>query len=150
MNLIIRKPFIKYKSKGLACAEGSSMTKQSFKDESSIDKIISRYQQTQALGFQSQYAPQYGELNSQDYKESLDLIKHSQSMFNELPSNIRDKFSNNPHEFIKFVENENNSTELYDLGLTTRPPVEKITEELASPKLEETTTTTTPPETTKT
>ncbi len=125
MKLHIKRPFVKYDNPGLACEPGSSKTKQSFKDESNIDKIIAKYQKTGVINFRSQYAQQYGEMNVQDYKTSLDIIRKSESMFQELPSTLRDRFENSPEEFLEFVQDKKTIRKMFDLGLTSdRPPVE--------------------------
>jgi phage internal scaffolding protein len=128
--LLIKKPFITYKKTGLACPIGSSKTKQSFLDDSNIDKIIAKYQTNQSIDFlKSELATRYGDTTSQDYKESLDLIKNAQSMFQMLPSNIRTKFNNDPHQYLEFTSDSKNHQEMFDLGLSNSPPfVEDVTE----------------------
>ena len=63
-------------------------------------------------------------------------------MFEELPSQIRKKFNNDPAQFLDFVQNENNKDALYEMGLALAPiPIEeeipkqskKLVDELQAP-----------------
>ncbi len=42
-------------------------------------------------------------------------------MFNDLPSNIRNEFSNNPQAFLEFVQDPKNAGRAKELGLELSP-----------------------------
>ena len=49
------------------------------------------------------------------------MIQTANEMFDELPSQARTKFKNNPALFLDFVQNEDNKDKLYELGLSDFP-----------------------------
>lgn len=112
----------------LACEEGSSMTKQSFKDECNINKIIAKYRKTGAIDHVNKNQPQYGYATSNDFREAMEIVQKGQRIFDELPANVRAICEHDPAKFLEFVQDQNNSEELVKLGLATakpRPTVEE-------------------------
>lgn len=96
---------------------GPSMTKQSFKDECDINKILARYQQTGVLDFANKYEPQYADVTSIDFTTAMNQVALAQSMFDDLPSSLRARFRNDPSLFIEFIDNPANHQEMRELGL---------------------------------
>jgi phage internal scaffolding protein len=47
----------------------------------------------------------------------MNFIAEAQSMFNDLPSSIRDRFANDPGTFLDFCSNDVNRKELAQMGL---------------------------------
>jgi len=99
----------------LSC--GPSRTKQSFKAECDINTIMARYMETGITDFVNKHAPQYADVSKIDFQSCMDQVVKAQAMFDDLPSNIRDRFQNNPAAFIDFMSNENNAPEMRTLGL---------------------------------
>lgn len=108
---------------GVVC--GPSMTKQSFKEETDINYIVRKYQKTGMLSFVSDIAPQFMEVDSLEYQDALNLVIQAQNAFDQMPSNLRKRFENDPAKFLQFTEDQNNLEEMYDLGLATRPVLEE-------------------------
>lgn len=98
------------------------MTKQSFRDECDINKIMSKFQKTGAITHLQNNKSQYGFATSLDFTESMNIVAKAQTMFNELPSSIRSKFKNDPAAFLGFVQDESNADELVEMGLANAPP----------------------------
>lgn len=94
--------------------------KQSMKDDCDINKIMAKFQRTGAITHFNRHSPKYGFATSQDFADSMRIITSAQEMFNDLPSEIRTKFHNNPGEFLEFVQNPDNASEMETLGLTTK------------------------------
>jgi len=92
-------------------------TKQSFKDECDINKIMARYVKTGVVEHINNHAPNYGFATANDFRESLELIAQARSTFADLPAEIRKKFDNDPSNFLGFVEDPNNRSELALMGL---------------------------------
>lgn len=130
---------------------GKSRTKQSFKDECDINKIMARYQKTGAMAHVNQHGAEYGFASSIDFSEAMRLITTAQDMFDGLPSSIRTRFANDPGQFLDFVQDANNTEEMIKLGLmaktkapekpsetkkdkTPDPATKKETQPLAAPK----------------
>jgi len=96
-------------------AEG--MTKQSFKDECNINKIMAKFQRTGVLNHYAKHQHQYGDIPAIQYADALNIIADANSMFEELPSTVRAQFENDPAKFLEFAENPDNLDKMRDLGL---------------------------------
>lgn len=101
-----------------------SLTKQSFKDECNINKIMDRFQITGAIDHYTNRSPEYGDTTAPDYLEANIIIANANSMFEELPSSIRAKFENDPAKFLAFVQDPKNADEMVSLGLRSSPTVQ--------------------------
>jgi len=108
------------------CPKGR--TEQSFTRECDINNIMARYVKTGNLDHAKSYEEFYGDSTSIELHEALNIIKTADSMFNELPAKTRERFKNDPGEFLDFVQDEKNHQEMYDLGLATKPPTPVIQE----------------------
>ena len=99
-------------------------TKQSFAGQCEINNIMARHQKTGALTHINQHQAQYGFATSEDFSESMRIVKTAQDMFNALPSNIRNRCANDPGQFLDFVQNPDNKAEMQKLGLIpdNKPP----------------------------
>lgn len=114
---------------GLACEKGSSMTKQSMKDECDINKILAKVQKTGMLEHLAQGTPFYGDVSDLvDYKEALNVIKRANELFMDMSPEIRERFDNDPAKMLEFLENKDNLPEAIELGMVLPPP-EKPKEE---------------------
>lgn len=93
---------------------GPSRTKQSFKDETDINRIIARHGLAQTISHLAKFENQYG-----DYTEWDDLLDaHSKlskgtAIFDELPGEVKREFNQNPGEFFAFVNNPANKDKLH-------------------------------------
>ncbi len=104
-------------------------TKQSFAEQCEINNIMARHQKTGALTHINQHQAQYGFATSNDFAESMRIVKTAQDMFNALPSNIRNRCANDPGQFLEFVQNPENEPEMQKLGLIPEnEPPEKTQE----------------------
>ncbi len=104
--------------------KGEGKTKQSFAGECEINNIIARHQKTGAISHINQHQAQYGFATSNDFAESMRIVKTAQHMFNALPSNIRTRCGNDPGNFLEFVQDPENELEMQKLGLIAekKPP----------------------------
>lgn len=78
---------------------------------------MSRFQKTGIIDHLNTSEPHYGFAPSETYMEALDLIQNGEKSFNNLPSEMRQKFGNNPAEFLAFIENQDNLPEMASMGL---------------------------------
>lgn len=101
--------------------EETSKTKQEFKDDCDINRILAKYQRTGALSHFAKYAPQYGEFNALDLQSAQNLLINARKMFDELPSNVRAIVST-PAGFLDFVQDPKNAEKMAELGLKASPP----------------------------
>ncbi|AXH77820.1 MAG: internal scaffolding protein [Microviridae sp.] len=96
----------------------SKYTKQSFKEECDINTIMARYQSTGQIPVINQTAPQYLDVSAgADFQSSMEFVAGAQTLFQEMPSSIRNRFGNDPREFLDFCSQEKNRPELAEMGL---------------------------------
>lgn len=107
-----------------------SMTKQSFKDECDINKLMKRWSASGDLSnvlrsfeLENGFRASYGDYTGvQSYHESLNRVLAAENAFMQLPSSLRERFRNDPGEFLAFVQDPENERELVELGLQTEKP----------------------------
>lgn len=92
------------------------MTRQSMADECNINKIMDKYQRTGAISHFNNHGERYGEVSPLQYDEAMRIFAESNSMYEELPSSIRNRFPS-PSLFLEFVQDPANADELVELGL---------------------------------
>ena len=107
--------------------EQVSMTKQSFVEECDIKNILADYNSTGQIRHLNPKAAelQYAELPpAQDFQEALNTVLNGQAAFAALPSSLRNRFGNDPANFLEFMADPSNQDEAIKLGLATdnRPP----------------------------
>lgn len=102
-------------------ATTDSRTEQSHKQECDINYILAKHLKTGVLNHQNEYGGQYGDTSAIDYHSAMNTIVKADQMFNDLPSDLRSQFQNDPSKFLDFVGDENNLDEMVDMGLASRP-----------------------------
>jgi phage internal scaffolding protein len=117
-------------------SKSKSRTRQAHKDECDINRIINKYQRTGTLSWTNKYAAKYGDVTSTDFQSAMDTLIQTQEMFEELPSTIRNRFQNNPSQFLDYVQDANNLEEMYELGLAIRPKQKPLDEVQPEPQPE--------------
>jgi len=102
--------------------EGESLTEQQHAPSLDIKTMINKYDRTGVLSNVQKGKAMYGDFTKvNEYQDAIDLVTNSKNMFNELPSDIRQKFSNNPGEFFEWITNPANNKEAIELGLVKAP-----------------------------
>lgn len=94
-----------------------SKTKQAFRDEVDINRIMERFN---ATGQMPPMRPQgrFGDFTgATDYLEAATRVLDARRSFDELPSDIRDYCDNDPAELIDLMHNPERLEEAQDLGL---------------------------------
>jgi len=109
----------------LSFPENSRWTKQSFKDECDVNFIMARYISTGEMPILNQQAPQYLDVTGLDYQGAMEFIAGANSLFQEMPAEIRNKFENSPAKFLDFCADEKNRPEMAEMGLL-RPDLPKV------------------------
>lgn len=97
-----------------------SMTKQSEMESCDIHNILKQYSQQgfENLVRENAARGQYADLTAlPDYQEALNIVIASQQAFAALPSQVRERFGNDPARFIDFLSNPANQDEAIRLGL---------------------------------
>lgn len=102
-----------------------SMTKQSFVAECDINNIVKQFSQTGMLTHVRENAAmgQYLDLPDEiDFQSALNTVELGHRAFDSLPSKIRDRFGNDPLQFLAFLADDSNRDEAISLGLINAPP----------------------------
>ena len=98
------------------------ITQQNFKNETDVNTILRRYDKTGLITHVNNAAAQYGDFTAvNEYKENLNAVIAAQDAFDQLPSDIRKRFGNDPGEFFEFATNPTNQEDLVKLGLANAP-----------------------------
>lgn len=110
-----------------------SMTRQSEMDACDIHNVLKQFSQQgfENLVRENAAKGQYADLPDEvDYQTSLNTVLAAQASFATLPSQVRERFHNNPAEFLEFLTDPANQDEAIRLGLATdtRPPPDPVSE----------------------
>lgn len=97
--------------------EDSPHTKQEFKDECDINVLMQRYEHLGEMPPINHVAPQYLDVTGYDYNQHMAVVAGAQSLFNELPSAVRNRFGNDPAAFLDFCSDSENHNEMLKMGL---------------------------------
>ena len=111
---------------GITFDPKENLTEQSHKEELNINNILARFQRTGVIDHVKEHGPQYADVPAIDYREAMEIVTSSNSMFAELPSRARKYFDNDPAKFLEAMQNpETKMQTLHKLGLTNpnrKPP----------------------------
>jgi len=95
-----------------------SLTKQAFKEDSDINHIFKKWKKDGILNHVNRYQGRYEDVSDyQSYEDSLNTIARAEEAFGSLPALVRKRFDNDPGQFLEFVENPANFSEMVELGL---------------------------------
>ncbi len=90
-------------------------TKQSFKDETDINKILSRAQKAGTLSHLQKYEGTYGDFADFDFFEAQIKMTRGREVFDALPSEIRMEFAQSPAAFFAYANDPENKDRLREL-----------------------------------
>ena len=96
---------------------GPGMTEQAHKRETDMNYILREYTKTGLIKHAKNYQGQYDDVSVQSFQEAMFLVKNAERMFSELPSEARKRFANNPEQFLEFVQNPDNKSEMQRMGI---------------------------------
>lgn len=103
-----------------------NMTEQSHREEVKVQNILKKYHETGILTHVSNYGGNYMDLPSgMDLQTALNITIEANEAFDSLPSDIRNRFANNPGAFLDFVQNPDNFDEMKEMGLVNRETLSK-------------------------
>ena len=110
----------------LTFPEDSEYTDQSFREEADINTIMARYQSTGEMPVLNEGTAQWLDVTEMDFQRHMDFCIEAQGLFDDLPSDIRDRFGNDPGAFLGFVSDEKNRLEVAKMGLLTPEATDAI------------------------
>lgn len=120
----IRKRYDVYVPSDGFVNEEPSLTKQSFKDECDVNKIVAAFDVSGVMPVGQTggtVTPQFGDFASiPDLAGVYAAIDKAKSDFDVMPLEIRERFNYNPELFLSFVNNPKNLDEMIRLGIAVK------------------------------
>jgi len=95
-----------------------SMTEQSHKDACDIHNILKKSEKTGILEHVNNAAPYYGEMpTGQEFHNHMNIIARAETMFETVPSKLRQRFENDPAKFLDYISDQKNYQDMFDQGI---------------------------------
>lgn len=98
-----------------------SRAKQSMRDECDINLIMAKFTKSGHVDHFAKHGGSYGFATSVDFHSAMNIVTRARQMFEALPASTRDRFNNEPTEFLDFVQDPENHEEMKELGLVEDP-----------------------------
>ena len=96
---------------------GPGLTEQAHKNETDVNYILKDYVRTGFIKHAKENQGKYDDISVQDFQEAMFIVAEANSMFEELPGQVRKEFKNDPSRFLEFVQNPNNAEKMQELGI---------------------------------
>ncbi len=87
-------------------------TKQCYKDECDIDKIMTRFSVTGTISHLTKYEGVYADFSEFDFHTQSTMLARGGEIFAALPAELRKEFSQSPARFFKYVNDPANAEDL--------------------------------------
>lgn len=102
---------------------GKTLTKQSFANETNINKIMARYKKTGQFPHPDSRTAMYGDFSAVNtYQQAIHKITEADDLFASMPSDLRAQFNNDAGAFLEYYEDPENEDHLVELGMVAAPP----------------------------
>lgn len=101
-----------------------SLTKQCFKDEADLNNIMRKYESTGQLPYGRNGVPMFGDFSNlpTSYHDACNRVLEVETLFASLGARVRERFRNDPNEFISFMASNPSKDDLHALGLVGVTP----------------------------
>jgi len=87
-------------------------TKQSFKDQTDIQKIMARFDKTGTISHLAKFEGVYADFSDFDFHKQSNMLSRGREIFAELPAELRREFGQSPAAFFSYVNDPANAEEL--------------------------------------
>ncbi len=87
-------------------------TKQSFKDDTDINKIMARFDKTGTISHLAKFEGVYADFSDYDFHEQTNMLTRGREIFDSLPAEIRREFNQDPQSFFDYVNDPANAADL--------------------------------------
>ncbi len=87
-------------------------TKQAFKDETDINKILQRAQKTGTISHLAKHEGHYGDFSNYDFLGNQIMLARGREVFDDLPAELRREFNQSPQQFFQYVNDPANKDDL--------------------------------------
>ncbi len=102
---------------------GEGQAQQHFAEYCDINRIMAKFEKTGFLDHTAKIPPEFAEyVLPQTLQEAMNVTVKANTMFEELPPEVRNKFLNDPVLLMDFVTNPENESEAIELGLLPPEP----------------------------
>ncbi len=89
--------------------------KQSFRDETDINKILQRAQKTGTISHLNKHEGRYADFSDFNFFEAQIMLARGREIFDDLPSEIRSEFNQSQAAFFEYVNDPENKDRLAEL-----------------------------------
>lgn len=106
--------------------EAISKTQQQFKDSTDVNLIMKKYRSMDRAILEHGRGASgvFGDFSSfGSYQDALDKVTRMRETFMDMPSDLRNRFGNDPEQLVKFLDDPKNDEESIKLGLRVKPEV---------------------------
>ncbi len=90
-------------------------TKQSFKDSTDVNKLLSKAQRSDTISHLEKFENVYGDFSDFDFDDAQRQLAGARTVFTELPSEIRREFNGDAKQFFGYVNDPANVGRLAEL-----------------------------------
>ena len=111
---------------------GKTLTEQHHAKTCNINAIMARYNKTGLIDHINTYQGRYGDVSGADFQTAQNLIAEQETIFHELPANVRRHFHDDPAEYLDQVMTEEGQQKLAQL-LNPAPPAPEVPETPETP-----------------
>ncbi len=87
-------------------------TKQCFKDDCDIDKIMQRFEQTGTISHLEKFQGVYADFSDFDFQEQQNKLARGGEIFDALPAELRREFGQSAEAFFRYVNDPANAKDL--------------------------------------
>lgn len=130
----------RYRRRSRYNSDQESLTEQCHKDKCRIQNILARHVATGVLDHVNQTRGLWEDMTlAPDFTEAQNIVASAMSMFENVPSHIRDAMNNDPATYMEFMQNPENIEEIEEFGLDSShltPP--EVTPDPSTPAIPET------------
>lgn len=110
-----------HRSVGITFDPEENMTEEQHKSDVEIHAIMRKYKETGVVNHVNKYQGSYMDMiSAPDFTEAQRQIAEAKSMFESVPSHIRDDFGNDPARFLDFMQNPANRDQIAEYGFDTQ------------------------------
>lgn len=106
-----------------------SRTKQEFKNECDINRIVAQYSTTGVLTHVNRMQPAFGNASAPDFTDAMHMIDEVKEAFASLPAILRRRFDGKPEQFLEFLHDPKNALEIAEMGLLSPEATQTLREE---------------------
>jgi phage internal scaffolding protein len=111
---------------------GEGAAQQHFKELCDLNRIMAKFEATRTISHYAKTPPEYTIVPAITLQEAMNTVARANSMFEELPAKIRQRFSNDPTSLATFLDDPNNHAEAITLGILPEEPVRAPEEPIAT------------------